>query len=169
MEAEIQPTVAAEARWTAEAEIETVVPATLTAVAATQEVVLLSFHGRYVTAMGGGGSWWLRQEPGLDDCGWFTLQHLGNGKVSLKTCHDRYVTAPRAGAIRGDCVVWQESELGECGKFVLHESSEGVAFETCAGRFLTAGDGSWGPDLEWAIIAETHDKLAWELFTVLRR
>jgi hypothetical protein len=169
MEAEVRPAVATEARRTAEAEIETVVPATLTAVAATQEVVLMSFHGQYVTAMGVGGGWLLRQEPDLGDCGWFTLQHLGNGKVSLMTCHNRYVTAPRTGATRKDWVLWQDSELGECGQFVLHESSEGVAFETCAGRFFTAGEDSWEPGLEWSVIAETFDKLAWELFTVLRR
>lgn len=169
VEAEIRPAVATEARQTAEAETEAAVAGTQTAVAATQVVALLSFHGQFLTAKAGGSGWWLRQEPVLHGCGWFTLQHLGNGKVSLRTCHDRYVTAPRTGGVREDWVVWQESELGDCGQFVLHESSEGVAFETCGGRFLTAGDGGWGPDLSWVIVAETSTVMDWELFIVLRR
>lgn len=169
MEAEIRPAVATEARQTAEAEMEAGVAATQTAVPATQVVALLSYHGRFVTATGGGGSWLLKQELGLGGCGWFTLQHLRDGTVSLRTCHDRYVTAPRTGGTREDWVLWEESELGDCGQFVLHESNEGVAFETCAGRFLTAGDGGWGPNLEWAIVAETTTVMDWELFTLLWR
>jgi hypothetical protein len=167
-EAVIRPTVVEEARQTAKAEIETAVAATLTAVASTHKVALLSFHNRYVTAMGAGGGWVLKQEPDLSDCGWFTLQHLDNGKVSLMTCHDRYVTAPRTGATRSDWMLWQESELGDCGQFVLHNlGDDGVAFETCAGRFFTAGDGNWDPGLEWSVIGETFNMEAWEIFTLL--
>lgn len=168
-EAMVRPTVATEVWQTAEVSIETAVPSTLTAVAATQRVALMSFHGRYVTATGGGGGWLLKQEPDLSDCGWFTLHHLGNGKVTLKTCHDRYVTAPETGTTELDWMLYQESELGDCAQFVLHELRDGVAFETCAGRFVTAGDDSWEPGLEWSVVAEAHNILAWELFTVLRR
>lgn len=164
----IRPNVATEVWQMAEATLETAVPATQTAAAVTQEIALLSFHGRYVTATGGGSGWLLRQEPGLSPCGWFTLHHLDGGKVALQTCHDRYVTAPETGATEPDWMLWQESELGDCGRFVLHERSDGVAFETCAGRFFTAGDLSWEPGLEWAVIGKTYDMQSWELFTVLR-
>jgi hypothetical protein len=158
-----------EARQTAEVEIANAVPATLTAVAATQKVALMSFHGRYVTASGGGGGWLLRQEPELSNCGWFTLHFLDDGKVTLRTCHDRYVTAPESGTNRADWLLWQEIELDDCGQFVLHQSSDGVAFETCAGRFFTAGDGNWEGGLAWSVVGETDTVLAWEWFTLLRR
>jgi len=149
--------------------METAIPATLTAVPSTQKVALLSFHGRYVTAMGGGGGWLLKQEPDLSDCGWFTLHHLDNGKVALMTCHDRYVTAPKTGATRSDWMLWQESERGDCGEFVLHDlGRDGVALETCVGRFVTAGDGNWPGELAWSLVGETYDILAWEMFTVLQ-
>lgn len=169
MIATLRPTVALEARQTAEAKTETAVPATLTAVAATRKVALMSFHGQYVTAMGAGGGWLLRQYPDLRPCGWFTLHHLDNGEVTLKTCHGRYVTAPERGATKADWLLWQESELGECGQFVLHDlGGDEVAFETCAERYFTAGDGGWEPGLEWSVVAETNVLQAWEHFTVLQ-
>jgi hypothetical protein len=147
----------------------TAVPPTLTAIAATQRVALMSSHGRYVTAKGGGGGWSLRQEPDLTDCGWFTLRHLDNGKVALITCHGRYVTAPESGTTRADWLLWQESELHECGQFVLHDlGGDGIAFETCAERYFTAGDGGWEPELEWSVVAKTNVLQAWERFTVLQ-
>jgi hypothetical protein len=172
-EAVVRPTVVTEVWQTAEAKIETAVPATLTAIAATrpatQKVALMSFHGRYVTALGEDGDWQLKQESGLGACGWFTQHYLDNGKIALVTCYDRYVTAPKTGATRWDWLLGQESELGDCGQFVLHESSDGVAFETCAGRFFTAGDGNWEGELAWSVVGETDTILTWELFTVLRR
>jgi hypothetical protein len=166
-EAEVRPSVATEAWQAVEAEIETAVAATQTVMAATQTVALMSFHGRYVTALGGGSSWLLTQEPSLGDCGWFTLHYRDNGKVALTTCYGRYVTASNAGATRADWMLWQESQLGDCGQFILHELSDGIALETCGERFLTAGDGGWEPP--WSVVAETHDMLSWEQFTVLRR
>ena len=130
----------------------------------------MSFHGRYVTAMGGGGGWLLRQEQNLSPCGWFTLQHLGNGKVSLMTCPDRYITAPRT---------WHhETGLGCSGK-TLNWATVGSLSCTSQAKALllkrvrggssrpetTAGNRAWNR----SVIAETFDKLAWELFTVLRR
>ena len=156
-------------RPTFEAQVHTAVPATLTALVATQTVALLSFHDRFVTASGGGSAWLLRQEPHLGDCGWFTLHRLENGKVSLETCHGRYVTAPQSGTTRADWQLWQEPELTDCGQFVLHERSDGLALETCAGKYITAGDGGWEGDLAWSLVAETDNILAWELFEVLSR
>jgi hypothetical protein len=133
------------------------------------KVALLSFHGRWVTAIGGGGGWLLRQEPEPSDCGWFTLHHLDNGKVALVTCHDRYVTAPKTGVTRSDWRLWQESELDDCGQFVLYDlGGDHVAVETCAGNILTAGDGGWPGELAWAIVGETDDIKDWERFKMLQ-
>jgi hypothetical protein len=169
LEPMVRSTVAVEAGWTTDASVETAVPATLTAVACTHKMALLSFHGRWVTAMGQGDHWLLSQEPELKECGWFSPHCLDNGKVALETCHGRYITAPISGATRQDWLLWQEIELVDCGQFALHESSDGVAFETCAGRFFTAGDGNWEGELAWKIVGETNTILTWELFTVLRR
>ena len=133
------------------------------------KVALMSFHKRFVIAKSGGGGWLLKQETELSDCGWFTLHHLENNKVALETCHDRYVTAPNSDATGQDWMLWQESELGDCGQFILHKQSDGIAFETCAGRYITAGDGSWPPERAWSLIGETHDILEWELFTLLQK
>ena len=161
-------TVVEEVSATAKAELETAVPATLTAIAATQKVALLSFHGRFVTASGGGGSWLIGQEASLSDCGWFTLRFLEDGKVSLESCHGRYVTAAESGTTRTDWLLWQEPELSSCGQFILHDLGSGrFAFETCAGRFLTAGDAGWDPP--WSLGAETEILLDWEKFTVLQQ
>jgi hypothetical protein len=147
----------------------TAVPPTLTAIAATQKVALLSFHGRYVTAMGAGGGWLLKQKPDLSPCGWFTLHHLGNGEVTLRTCYDRYVTAPKTGDTRSDWMLWQESERGDCGEFVLHDlGRDGVALETCAGRFVTAGDGNWPGELAWSLVGEADTVKEWERFKILQ-
>lgn len=168
---EVETAVVAEERPRAQAGILTAVPTTLTAVAATQTVALLSAHGRFVTASGGGAGWHLSQEPDLTACGWFTLHLQQDGKVTLMTCYSRYVTAPKAGSTREDWLLWQESELTDCGQFVLHEVGERVALQTCAKdrRFLTAGDGGWEGDLAWSIVGETHEILDWELFTILRK
>jgi hypothetical protein len=167
---EVRPVVVEEARRTADALVETAVPATLTTVAATQEVALLSFHGRYVTALGEDGNWQLKQEPALGACGWFTQYHLENGKIALVTCYNRYVTAPKTGATRWDWMLGQRSELGDCGQFILHDLGPyGVAFETCAGRFFTPGDGNWEGGLAWSLVGETRNIEAWEQFTLLLR
>ena len=62
----------------------------------------------------------------------------------------------------------QASELSGCGQFDLYDlGSDRVAFKTCAGNFLTAGDGNWPPPLQWSVVAETDVLLDWEIFTVL--
>ena len=133
------------------------------------KTILLSYHGRYVTAMGAAGDWLLKQEPALIDCGRFTLHYLDDDKVALMTCHDRYVTAPKSGVARKDWLLWQESELGECGQFDLSNlGNDRVALKTCAGNFFTAGDAFWEPGLEWSIVAETVDIRDWESFTLLQ-
>ncbi|MDY7075840.1 MAG: carbohydrate binding domain-containing protein [Chloroflexota bacterium] len=144
-------------------------PEALTTAPATKKIALKSFHGQYVTALGAGGGWLLRQEPNLSDCAKFTLDYLDDGKVTLMTCYGRYVTAPRTGVTRSDWRLWQESELGDCGQFVLYDlGGNDIAFETCAGNFLTAGDGGWPGDLAWAVVAETDVIKDWEHFNMLR-
>lgn len=134
-----------------------------------QKVALVSFHGRYVTAEGSAGRWLLGQESGLSDCGLFTLDYLDNGKVALKTCHDRYVTAPKTGVTRSDWRLWQETELRGCGQFTLYDLGENeIALETCAENVITAGDGGWEEDLAWAIVGETDVVRDWERFKPLR-
>ena len=135
-----------------------------------RKITFKSHHGRYVTAMGEEDDWALRQEIELSDCGWFTQHHLANGKIALKTCYGRYVTAPKSGASRRDWMLGQESKLGNCGQFDLYElGSDRVALKTCAGNFFTAGDGSWPPPLQWSVVAETDILQDWEIFTVLQQ
>lgn len=167
---------------TAVAETVTVAPAVQTARATptappAREVALVSFHGRYVTAMGAADDWALQQRPELDACGVFDWVDLGGGEIALVTCHDRYVTAPRRGTTRWDWALWQDSALGDCARFVPHELEGGleggpgggeVAFESCAGRFLTAGDGGWASGLAWTVVAETDKIQDWERFTLVQ-
>lgn len=156
------------------AETLTAMPITRTAQATptatpAPKVALVSFHGRYVTALGEDDAWALKQEPELRECGMFTPYDLDNGKIALLTCHGRYVTAPRRGTTRWDWALWQDSALGDCGQFVPHDmEGDEVAFETCAGQFLTAGDGSWGSGLAWMVVAETDRIEDWEHFTLLQ-
>ncbi len=149
--------------------IETAVVETLPTIEARQKIALMSFHGRYVTALGAGGGWLLTQDTDLSDCAKFTLHYLDDGKVALVTCHGRYVTAPRTGATRSDWRLWQESELNDCGKFALYAlGGDDFAVETCAGNFLTAGDGGWPGELAWAVVGETDVIKDWERFKMLR-
>lgn len=127
---------------------------------------LLTFHNRYVIAMGEAFSWTLRQEIGKDDrCALFTLIPQADGRVAFKTCHQRFVTAPRSGSTRADWLIRQEPELVECGKFfVIDLGDGGIALLTCAGQYWTAGDWAWEGSLQWAIVAETPALLDWEKF-----
>ena len=72
-------------------------PLLLPANTPTSKIALKSYHGRYVTALGEGEGWSLKQnddaEPG--DCGWFTQYHLADGKIALLTCHGRYRHGPQ--------------------------------------------------------------------------
>ena len=108
------------------------------------EISLLSFHGRYIFATKD-GNWTIRQEPIFEPCGQFTLRHTWNGKVTLETCHGRFITAPNSGENRGDWMLKQETKPGECGEFSMYElGDDRVAFKTCAGNFFTAGDNGLG-------------------------
>lgn len=114
-----------------------------------ETVALISYHGKYVTAIGEDGDWLLRQELELSDCGQFTLQHLDGGEVALVTRHDLYVTASITGPTGLDWALRQEPELGDCGRFILHDlGHHRVAFETCAGRYIAAVDNSWEQELQ---------------------
>lgn len=127
---------------------------------------LVSFHHRYVTAQGEANGWILRQETTSDDpCAWFTLSPQTDGRVALLTCYNRYITAPWTGTIREDWLLRQESVLGVCGLFTIHDLGNGeVTFETCAETYFTAGDGGWDPGLQWSVVAETQVLLDWEKF-----
>ena len=134
------------------------------------EVAFRSHHGKYVTAMGESDDWVLKQESDLSPCGWFTLQHLGYGRVTLMTCHGRYVTAPDTGESREDWVLRQLPQETPCGEFLLHHRGDDrVALQTCAGRFVTAGDAGWPGDLAWSLVGEQTEILGWEEFAVLQR
>jgi hypothetical protein len=133
-------------------------------------IALQSFHGRYVTALGGREGWKLRQETEMGDCGWFTLSYLANGKVTLKTCHGRYVTAPESGAEDIDWILTQETRLRRCGQFDLYElGSDRIALKTCADRFMTTGDGNWPGELAWSVAGKTVDLMDWEKMVMLDR
>jgi hypothetical protein len=132
-------------------------------------IALQSFHGRYVTAFGEGAGWKLSQTTELGDCGWFTLNYLANGKVTLQTCHDRYITAPESGAEDIDWIITQETKPGRCGQFDLYElGSDRIALKTCANWFITAGDGNWPGVLAWSVVGETEDLMDWEKLTMLK-
>lgn len=162
----LRATLEAEVWQTAEVEKETAVAATLSA---TEMVALVSFHGRYVTAMGEDDDWALRQEEELSPCGWFIQRRLEDDKITLETCHGRYVTAPITGTTTWDWMLEQGLEPGGCGRFVVHGvGSDGVALETCAERFVTAGDGNWPGDLAWSLVGETDQIQDWECFTLLQ-
>lgn len=139
----------------------------------SSRIALKSAHGRYVTALDVGDGWTLRQNgsPGTGECSLFTrysLGHdlLGHSKIALMTCYGRYVTAPRRGSTREDWQLWQDSGLGDCGQFLLIPQAGGFALQTCAGRYLTAGDGNWPSPLQWSLVAETEQIEAWEIFTM---
>ncbi len=165
----IQPTVQAEIAAAVEATVRVAVPATLTAEARptlplTSTVILVSSHGRYVTAMPDGT---LRQTRELSDCGRFTLQRLSDRTVALQTCQNRWVTAPLTGVTSLDWKVTQSPSLDDCGEFVLHNLGRNlVAFETCAGRWLTAVGDSGEPAVVGYVIANTYLMNVWEMFTM---
>jgi hypothetical protein len=126
-------------------------------------------HGRYITATDEEEDWLLTQETTLSACGQFIQHHLANGRISLETCHDRYVTAPQGATSRLDARLAQESQADDRGEFDLYElGNERVAFKTGRAKFFTAGDGDWNPPgSEWSVVAETEALDNWEVFTVL--
>jgi hypothetical protein len=166
---DLRATQAAVFEPTAQAEVAAAVEATLTARAPitlplTSTVILVSSHGRYVTAMADGT---LRQTQELADCGRFTLRRLDDGAVALKTCQDRWVTAPLTAVTSLGWKVTQSPSLGNCGEFVLHNLGHNlVAFETCAGRWLTAVGDNGEAGLVGYLIAQTHEMKEWEMFTM---
>lgn len=140
-----------------------------------EEIALLSFHEQYVIANGEADNWAIRQETELselNECKLFTIEYRGNGRFSLRTCHDRYITAPNSGNNREDWMLRQELEPGECGQFEMYEFvGKGVAFKTCTGRFFTAGDNGlgWEDDLRWAVVTESYTLDDWEYFTIEKK
>jgi len=135
-------------------------------VAAESKVTLKSLHDQFVIALDERQGWTLGQTPDPShECAWFTLDLLEDAQYSLRTCYDRFVIAPRTGEERKDWRLLQGPELSDCSKFVLHNlGRDGFALETCAGHFVTAGDGGWPGELAWAIVAETDTIGGWEMF-----
>lgn len=142
-----------------------------------QQVIIRTQHNnfgdRYVTALGVDGDWRLTQDYEVSDCGKFTMIHRGD-KTALLTCHDRFITAPwmpNEGLVKPEhdkqWLIWQDSNLGECGLFDLVELSNGkVALRTCTGMVITAADGNWPGELAWSLVAETGEIKEWEAFTL---
>jgi hypothetical protein len=151
----------------------TLMQATLTAEPTSYpKISLVSAHGQFVTALGEGDDWLVKQEPGLTECGVFDFIYLGDDTVALRTCYNRYITAPRMAnnqpvpPHKEQFQLWQDSAMGDCGKFkVLDLDGYFIALKTCAGMVVTAGDGNWGPPMEWAVVAETDQVSSWEKFT----
>lgn len=146
-------------------------PFVLPAHTPSSKIAMKTAHGRFVIAQGKDKGWSLWQsddrEPG--ECGWFTLydlgeDELGNHGVALKTCWDRFVTAPRRGTSRLDREVWQESGQGDCGQFTLERRGDGFALKTCAGKYLTAGDDGREWPVPWTIVVENPKVDEWEMF-----
>jgi len=130
----------------------------------TSTVILVSSHGRYVTAMPDDT---LRQTPELSDCGRFTLRRLDDGLVAIETCQGRWVTAPLTAVAAVDWKVTLSPSLGDCGQFVLHALGHNrAAFETCAGRWLTAVGDNGDPAVVGYVIAQTYELKDWEMFTL---
>ena len=138
------------------------------------QIAIKSYHGRYITALGVDNGWVMTQDPAVGNCGKFTLFELGNNKVALRTCNGRYVTAPTMSnpnlvTTQHDpqWQLWQESSLGDCGAFDMIEQPEGkVAFRTCMGMVVTAGDVNWPGEMAWAVVAERAEIKEWEQFTL---
>jgi uncharacterized protein YgiM (DUF1202 family) len=129
----------------------------------TTSVALITFHGRYVTAMGADRDWVLRAETTeLKDWEKFTLLYLDSGKVAFRTFHGRYVTAMGADP---DWVLRAETtELKDWEKFTLIDLDNGrVAFMTFHGRYVTA----MGADRDWVLRAETAELKDWEKFELV--
>lgn len=137
----------------------------------------------YIIAQDQDDNWSLRQRATFDECGRFTMYELprdevdGNRTIALKTCHNRYVTVPRGDLTRPnqppetrrDRMAWQETRAGDCAQFTLVEQGDGtVAFKTCGGGYLTAGDAGvgWEDPLKWAIVVENATVDDWERFTL---
>ena len=145
----------------------------------TSNMVIQTAHKDwYVIAQDQNDNWSLRQRAVLDECGRFTVYDIdkdgqGNRTIALKTCHNRFVTVPRGDVTRTnqpvetrrDRMAWQEERPGDCAQFTLVEQGDGtVAFRTCGGKYLTAGNAGegWGPPVEWAIVVENDKAEAWE-------
>jgi hypothetical protein len=131
-------------------------------------VAIKTFHGRYITAMGEEDDLVLRQEIEPDDpCSWFKLTSKSNGKITLWTCKEKYVTAQRIGTTQWDWRLGQDAEPSECAEFSVQMVGESeYAFLTCADHYFTAGDGYWPGSLQWLVITEATTINAWEIFTL---
>ena len=162
-------------RWGVAIAVLLVVVALLFFLKPPQKVALLSYHNRYVTALGQDDGWGLKQvsKSELDKCGKFYLIHLINGKVALLTCYDRFITAPwRPNKNWSDYqdekwLLGQGLGLDDCAQFKLAEQPDGkVAFKTCADMVVTAADSSWPGDMAWSVVADTNEIKDWEEFTL---
>lgn len=148
-----------------------------------EKVTLATYHKeygyRYVSALGADGGWGLTQVETPDACAKFTLLRRGD-KIALLGCHDRFVTAswrannnPVGAQHDPQWKLWQDSRLSECGLFEMGDLLDDperpgnlVAFRTCAGMYLTAGDGGWPGEMVWSVVAETDNVQDWEKFAL---
>ena len=145
-----------------------------------QKVAIGSYHERYVSALDDKSGWTLRQKEGQPDkCEKFTLIRRSD-KVALLTCNNRFVTAPRWPNERPvtpqhdkQLQLWQDSRLSDCGLFDVEDQPDDpkrpgdlVAFRTCSGMYVTAGNETWPGEMQWAVVAETDKLNAWETFTL---
>lgn len=157
-------------------------PPTLTLTPTPMLVVIMTFHGRYVTPMGPDQGWVLRAETMelKKDEGEFTLLCLDDGKVALKTYHGRYVTATRG---EPWLLKTETSVLGNSEKFtlvkpetkkelrcpelfrLLEEGDVLIALKTCYDRYVTAMNDQ--PGWDWELRAETTALQDWEKFTLV--
>lgn len=149
-------------------------------------VALQSFHdGRFVTATGLEEDWVLRTEPQPLDCQFFTLQCLDDGKISLKTCHGKYVTAMDAEAgrdwmLRAEATgprEWEQftmvdpetKEALPCSDLFWRQLSRGekvkIGLKTAHGKYVTAMNAE--NERDWMLRAETTQLGDWETFTVV--
>jgi tetratricopeptide (TPR) repeat protein len=148
-------------------------------------VALVTYHGRYVTAMNDEGSpgWVLRAETNvLKDWEKFTLFCLDDGKVVLETFHGRYVTAVKRNrdwVLRAETNVlkdWekftlvepeteQEMSSSDMFKLLKQKSSIRIALKTRHNRYVTAMTDEGHQD--WVLRAATKTLNDWEEFTVV--
>ena len=62
-----------------------------------------------------------------------------------------------------DWALGQSPELSDCARFIQLDLNNGkVAFETCAGRYVTAMNDE--QERRWTIVAHTFNLDAWEMF-----
>ncbi len=155
-----------------------------------KEVAFLTYHDRYVTAMGDEAArvwdrWVLRAKTKtLSDREKFTLRCLDDDLIVFKTFHRRYVTAfndedPRDWVLRAETRTlsdWEkfipvnaetkkELSCGEVLRLLEQGNIENIAFKTHHDRYVTAFNDEGEQD--WKLKAKTKTLSDWEKFTLI--